>query len=130
MSRARSLCQNHNGVHGNLVLPLNIEEHKAIWRVAKEKKLYYPWIALIEKQRDKFFTLDGKTPSYTNWDSGEPGAGGSENCVVFHGTNGEWHDSSCNNHFHYICQKTMKTCKCTKTTRAILVKVQRNKCIT
>ena len=122
MSRARSSCQNQDG---DLVLPVNIEEHKAIWKVAKEKKLSSPWIALIEKQRDRFFTFDGKTPSYTNWDSSEPNPGGSENCVAFYGTNGEWHDISCNNNFHYICQKTMDTCKFYQVHQGVLLRYPR-----
>ena len=112
MSRARSSCKNQGG---DLVLPQNSQEHNAIWKVVKEKKFTHPWIGLIEQQRDKFYTLDGKIPSYTNWGSNQPDLGGNENCVVFYGNeNGKWHDTSCNNHFHYICQKkTMRRCKCT-----------------
>ncbi len=108
MSKARTSCQN---VGGDLVLPLNLEEHNAIWKVAKEKKFTYPWIGLIERQKDKFYTLDGKTPSFTNWGSNQPNSGGNENCVVFFEGNGAWHDTSCNSNFHYICQKTMRSCK-------------------
>jgi hypothetical protein len=110
MSKARSFCKNQGG---DLVLPRNITEHDAIWKVAKENKLQYPWIGLLEKlQADDFYTLDGKTPSYTNWETelGQPNSGGGEKCVVFYEQlNGKWHDISCNNRYSKICQKTCKS---------------------
>ncbi len=109
MSKARRSCQN---LGGDLVLPLNLEEHNAIWKVAKEKKFSYPWIGLIEQQRDKFYTLDGKTPSYTNWGSSQPDSGGNENCVIFYsGDNGRWYDYTCNANSYFICQKPIRKCK-------------------
>ena len=108
MSKARTSCQNQGG---DLVLPLNLEEHNAIWKVAKEKKLTYPWIGLIEQQKDKFYTLDGKTPSYTNWGSSQPD--GNQNCVIFHSgdNNGRWHDAHCNTNNYFVCQKPIRKCK-------------------
>lgn len=41
---------------------------------------------------------DGSTPVYTNWASGQPNGGTSENCVMMHGAggaDGKWHDQTC-----------------------------------
>ena len=110
MSRARTSCQNQGG---DLALPRNIEEHNAIWKVAKEKKFTYPWIGLVEKGKDKFYTLDGKTPTYTNWGSTQPNIGGNEPCVIYHSgdNNGRWHDAPCNTNNYYICQQTVRKCR-------------------
>ncbi|XP_028397936.1 ZP domain-containing protein-like [Dendronephthya gigantea] len=108
MSNARSSCRN---MGGDLVLPINNEEHKAIWQVAKEKKLRRPWIGLKEQQKNIFYTLDGKIPSYTNWGSSQPDNKANEPCVVFYEKDEKWHDISCSYHFNYICQKNLRTYK-------------------
>ena len=111
MSRARASCQNQGG---DLVLPRNFTEHDAIWKVAKENKVLYPWIGLQEEQQtNTFYTLDGKIPSYTYWGLSQPNTGtvrGDEKCVVFYEEpNGNWHDIHCNNQHSCICQKTCKS---------------------
>jgi hypothetical protein len=109
MSNARSSCQNKGG---DLALPRNIDEHNAIWKMAKEKKFTYPWIGLVEREKEKFYTLDGKTPTYTNWGSRQPDPGGYENCVIYYlgDNNGRWHDAPCNTNNYYICQRLPQKC--------------------
>jgi hypothetical protein len=111
MSKARSFCKNQGG---DLVLPRNITEHSAIWKVTKIKNLYRPWIGLQEEQQtNTFYTLDGKTPSYTNWGLDQPDTVGSEKCVTFYQElDGKWHDVSCKNQYSYICQKPCKSTIC------------------
>ncbi|CAB4018887.1 neurogenic locus Notch [Paramuricea clavata] len=117
MSRANSSCQNQGG---DLVLPRNIAEHDAIWKVAEENKLFQSWIGLHEEQQtNTFYTSDGKLPSYTNWGLSQPDrytAYGDEKCVIFWQIRpkGEWHDVSCTKHYSYICQKpscTLSSCQ-------------------
>jgi len=62
------------------------------------------WIGLNDDT--SVVTTTGKTPSYLQWQSGEPSSA-SEDCIMLYGSydHGNWNDASCANNYGYICEK-------------------------
>ena len=105
--KSRSACLK---LGGDLVVPMNNKENYAIWNVAKQKSLTHPYIGLLRHNDNKFYTVAGVRPSYTNWDPREPNDPNSERCGHFYYGSGKWNDIPCSNNYNFICQKPMK-CK-------------------
>lgn len=64
-----------------------------------------PYIGLTDLASEGVFLwVVDDTPSYLNWNSGEPNdSWGDEECVEL-GSNGRWNDTSCSSWKHYLCE--------------------------
>jgi cysteine-rich repeat protein/YVTN family beta-propeller protein len=64
----------------------------------------YAWIGLTDQDVEGTFRWVSNTPFvYSNWASGQPNGGGSENCVIIENAN-LWHDYSCGGQHPYFCE--------------------------
>ena len=68
-----------------------------------------------DQSADKFLSVCGVKPTYTNWAASEPNdSGGRENCVHFYTGGvkvGQWNDGKCASTIHYICEFNYLRCK-------------------
>ena len=68
-----------------------------------------------DQSADKFLSVCGVKPTYTNWAASEPNdSGGRENCVHFYTGGvkvGQWNDGKCASKIHYICEFNYLRCK-------------------
>jgi hypothetical protein len=104
-SQAKSACQK---VGGYLAVPMNDKENSAIWNIVAQKNYQDSWIGLTRHDKDnKFYTIKGKRPSYTNWASDEPNSIG-EKCAHMwpHRGAGTWNDAVCHIQYHFVCQQS------------------------
>ena len=65
------------------------------------------WIGLYRdpKNERRWRWVNGPTPYFTSWDTGEPNNYGSnEDCVEFRMTSEKWNDKSCSDRLPYICE--------------------------
>lgn len=90
-----------------MAIPTNKEEDIAILKVAKQRKLHFPWIGLVRRYDKVFFTVYGLKPKYTNWAPGEPNdVGKKENCGQYRLLHGKlkWNDEPCSRKYDFICE--------------------------
>ena len=65
------------------------------------------WLGLNDLAKEGTFVWDssGKTPSFTDWKSGEPNNKGDEDCVnLFIHDFAKWNDASCHSKYRFVCQ--------------------------
>lgn len=64
------------------------------------------WLGATDEGSEGAWYWDNSrnAPTFTAWQPGEPGGGGSENCAVLDESSG-WHDYSCTSTFQFVCEK-------------------------
>jgi len=66
---------------------------------------YNCWIGLTDIEREGDFRWSDDSPvDYLNWGTGNPNGGDAENCVRTFGSDGEWYDDSCDDHWGVVCR--------------------------
>nr|XP_006011267.1 PREDICTED: C-type mannose receptor 2-like [Latimeria chalumnae] len=100
---AQSYCRTH---HKDLVSTHSKEEVKRILEKYGEAKRSFLWIGLQENaSKVQWLWSSGEPVNFTNWGSGQPNSGKSEQCVLMY-PSGEQHDYPCNdasNKYNYLC---------------------------
>ncbi|XP_050960832.1 L-selectin-like, partial [Labeo rohita] len=64
--------------------------------------LLYVWIGLQKTGHDKWQWSSGEPALYLNWATGQPDGG--DDCGMM--LNGQWHDLTCSENRHFICNNT------------------------
>ena len=103
---ARAYCRAHGG---DLAVPTSTSNNQHILEAMRSQGVTKAYIGLYRVAsglgNNKFYTVGGFVPSYTNWNTNEPNnSGGHEDCVdIWPG--GHWNDLPCQGYpRHYICQ--------------------------
>ncbi|XP_070537334.1 macrophage mannose receptor 1-like [Ptychodera flava] len=71
------------------------------------------WLGLsnLKGLPTEYAWIDETTPSFTNWQAGQPISTGGRGCVeVQQGNNGEWSTQSCDSTNAYVCEKAEGKC--------------------
>ncbi|XP_075114204.1 pulmonary surfactant-associated protein D-like [Leptodactylus fuscus] len=88
---------------GQLPLPRNSEETKAILDIAQYYNLHV-YLGITDIQTEGVFRYpDGKTLTYSNWNTNEPNQDGDEDCVEML-LSGKWNDRACKDKRLNICE--------------------------
>ena len=106
-------------------MPTSKINNQHIYEIIKASNVGTAYIGLFREdkglQTNKFYTVRGVEPSYTNWLTGEPNdSGGNEDCVemVFKSPflkngsegGGKWNDLPCNGFpRHFVCQMSSQS---------------------
>ncbi|WP_158501641.1 lectin-like protein [Vitiosangium sp. GDMCC 1.1324] len=96
---------------GRLAVPMSSSGNEAI-RSLTSDVLAYIGLSQLSNQSSPsagWQTVEGDTPAYLNWNSGEPNDnGGGENndqqCARMYGDTGKWDDVRCSNSSPYVCE--------------------------
>ncbi len=67
-----------------------------------DRSVQYVWIGLQKTGRDEWQWSSGEPALYLNWDNGQPQ--GVEYCGMM--LNGKWHDLTCADNWHFICNNS------------------------
>ena len=95
-------------------MPTNSLNDGKIFRAIKKRNIAGSvWIGISRDWENKFHTVCGMKPTFTNWRKGEPNdSGGNENCAeIVMQWNGKWNDQSCHDTRAYVCQLSYPRCK-------------------
>ena len=66
------------------------------------------WIGATDQEvENEWKWIDGSKVELTNWHTGEPNRGTSENCLSI--IMDRWHDASCLSSYFYICERKHTT---------------------
>ncbi|KAM3913290.1 pulmonary surfactant-associated protein D-like [Leptodactylus fuscus] len=88
---------------GQLPLPRNSEENKAILDIVQYYNLHV-YLGITDIQTEGVFQYpDGKTLTYSNWNTNEPNQQGDEDCVEMQ-LSGKWNDRACKDKRLNICE--------------------------
>ncbi|XP_064101781.1 brevican core protein-like [Macrobrachium nipponense] len=101
-AEAETQCQ----MDGAKLMPVKNPEEQAL---LSGQVLYGEgyWIGLTDKESEgRFVDSDGKLPTYTNWDSGQPNNfaknGEDQDCVMLFQK--KWNDNQCSTRLNFVCQ--------------------------
>ncbi|XP_062385755.1 pulmonary surfactant-associated protein D-like [Sardina pilchardus] len=91
---------------GDLVLPKNEEENKALVKILTELETIAGWIRATDRKTEgTFLDTDDSTLSFTKWKPGEPNnSANSEDCIVAIKSTNLWNDVSCGGKFNIVCE--------------------------
>ncbi|XP_028710810.1 mannose-binding protein A-like [Peromyscus leucopus] len=97
-SKVKALCAE---LRGNVAIPRNAEENKAIQEVAKGNA----FIGITDEVTEgQFMYVTGGKLTYSNWRQNEPNDHGSgEDCVIM-SESGIWNDIACQSSFIAVCE--------------------------
>ena len=99
---------------GDLAVPKNNAENKAIFKFLKRNCLNKPFIGLFRNESDEeFYTVQNIKPKFVNWQPLQPdNFRGVEDCAHYWQNTDKWNDVSCNNYYSFICQGEQSKIKC------------------
>jgi len=81
----------------------NMNDMNELKKSVNDERHDYVWIGLQKTGVDKWQWSSGDPALYLNWGSGQP-INGDKMCAVM--KNGEWHDGSCSDTRHFICNNS------------------------
>ncbi len=80
----------------------NVNDMNELNKSVNDRSVQYVWIGLQKTGRDEWQWSSGEPALYLNWDSGQPQ--GVEYCGMM--LNGKWHDLTCADNWHFICNNS------------------------
>lgn len=98
-SNAKNICSDMKAY----LMEIGSQEEQTWIRSKATQKL---WLGATDEGSEGAWYWDNSrnAPTFTAWQPGEPGGGGSENCAVLDESSG-WHDYSCTSTFQFVCEK-------------------------
>ena len=102
---AKSACETLGSSLSVLNSTAELGEFIQLLKSAGASKLLWIGLHRDPKNERQWRWVNGPTPYFTSWDTGEPNNYGSnEDCVEFRMTSEKWNDESCSKRLPYICE--------------------------
>ena len=106
---AKSACEALGSSLAVLNSKAKLREFIQLLKSAGASKLLWIGLHRDPKNERRWRWVNGPTPYFTSWDTGEPNNHGSnEDCVEFRMTSEKWNDKSCSDRLPYICEINSK----------------------
>lgn len=108
---AETYCQEY--YNSSLAIITTNSDNDAVYNAAVDAGIdQYFWVGATDCLNESVWVWNDGTRvnnnHYTNWKSGEPGGGISENCLQFR-TNKEWDDEECDDTYPFVCNAITNT---------------------